>query len=373
MLPCLDEADSVGLCVEEARAALSDAGLEGEVVVVDNGSEDDSAKVAAAAGARVVEEAQSGYGAALRAGFDAATGDVVVMADADNTYPLHRIPDLVAPVIAGDADMVVGARLDQATRRTMPFLHRFVGTPVLTFLVARACGRRLVSDSQSGFRAFRRSALDDLDLQSTGMELASEMLIRAAGAGLRVSEVDTGYRERIGESKLNTLSDGWRHLQLILLLAPDMLLLGPGVALFLVGVALSIVALVSPSGVEVGSVEWQPVFFSTIATVLGMQAVLAGAVLANRSSLARGSVHRRFAFVGRRAFPGQCLGLGLLTVVAGLGIDFVLFLRWVNGTEPPTTRSLGAAALAQTLLLLGGTLASFGLVGRFLYLRDARG
>ncbi len=235
VLPCLNEAESVGACVTAAKAALAGAGISGEVVVVDNGSTDGSPELAADAGARLVRESQRGYGSALRAGFAAARGEIVVMADADLTYDFAKIPDLLAPIQAGHADMVLGSRLGGATRQTMPFLHRFVGTPAITFLTARACGRRVVRDSQSGYRAFRRDAVAELDLQATGMELATEMLIRAARGGLRIAEVETGYGPRVGESKLSTFSDGWRHLQLVLLLAPDLLLVGPGLALFGLG------------------------------------------------------------------------------------------------------------------------------------------
>jgi len=215
VLPCLNEAGSVGQCVKEGIDAMTAAGLNGEVVVVDNGSIDGSSAIAQVAGARVVVEEQPGYGSALRAGFAAASGPVAVMADADFTYDLSRVPDLVGPVLADEADLVLGCRLDGATRATMPLLHRFLGTPVITFPVARACGGRVVRDSQSGFRAFNRKRMQAMNLQSTGMELASEMLIRAARAGLRIREVQTGYRPRIGESKLDTFSDGWRHIQLI--------------------------------------------------------------------------------------------------------------------------------------------------------------
>ncbi|HUF83905.1 MAG TPA: glycosyltransferase family 2 protein [Acidimicrobiia bacterium] len=366
VLPCLDEAESVGQCVREAREALASAGLVGEVVVVDNGSSDGSSDIAGEAGARVVHETQRGYGAALRAGFAAARGDVVVMADADFTYDLGRIPDLVAPVVRDEADLVIGGRLDGATRRTMPFLHRFVGTPVLTFLVGRACGGRVVDDSQSGFRAFRRERVAELELRSTGMELASEMLIRAVRAGLRVKEVPAGYRERVGTSKLSTFSDGWRHLQLILALAPDLLLVGPGAAALIVGIGLSVLGFVSPSGVDVGSLHWQPVFFSGITIVLGLQALLAGAVLAYRSSLVRGSVHRRFEFVGRPGFPGACLAGGVVALLLGLGLDAVLFLGWVQGEASPPVRGLEVASLAQSLIIAGATLASFGVVSRYI-------
>ena len=366
VLPCFNEADSVGLCVKEARDALAGAGIVGEVVVVDNGSADGSGEVAEAAGARVVHEARRGYGSALRAGFAAAEGDVIVMADADSTYDLTKVPDLVAPIQRDAADLVLGGRLDAATRRTMPFLHRFVGTPALTFLVARACGGKVVNDSQSGFRAFRRDKLASLDVRSTGMELASEMLIRAARAGLRVMEVPAGYRERIGQSKLNAFGDGWRHLQLILLLAPDLLLIGPGAVLVLFGAVFAALGFLRPSGDEVGSQRWQPVFFSGIAIVLGTQALLAGAVLANRSSVASGAIRERFAFAGRPGFPGRCLAAGLGAIAAGLAIDFVLFIIWVQDNPQPS-RGQALAALAHSLLIVGGTLASFGVVSRYLF------
>jgi glycosyltransferase involved in cell wall biosynthesis len=361
VLPCLNEVDSVGLCVAEARNALREAGIEHEVVVVDNGSVDGSAEAARAAGARVVDEERPGYGSALLAGFAAAREDVVVMADADFTYDFRRLPDLVRPVLHDEADLVVGGRLDQATRRTMPLLHRYVGTPVLTYFVARACGRRLVSDSQSGFRAFRRDLLDRLRLQSTGMELASEMLIRAAQAGLRVQEVPTGYRERIGASKLSTFSDGLRHLQLIVLLAPDIVLLGPGLVLLALGLVFTALGLAVPRGIEVGSLRWQPVFFAGIALVIGVQAVLAAAILAHRSSVAAGAVKLRFAFVSSPRFHTWCMAGGSVAVAAGLLIDALLFLRWLGGD---TARDIGVTSVAQSLIIVGSTLAIFGLMAR---------
>jgi glycosyltransferase involved in cell wall biosynthesis len=372
ILPCLNEEESVGLCVEEARLALADAGLDGEVVVVDNGSTDNSAVVAANAGARVIAESNPGYGSALRAGFDAAKGSVLVMADADFTYELSRIPELVAPVIEGRADLVLGSRLDSATLKTMPALHRFVGTPMLTFLTARACGRRVVTDSQSGFRAFRADVLPRMALTSTGMELASEMLISSARSGLRIEEIKMGYRPRIGQSKLSTWSDGWRHLQLIFMLAPDLLLITPGLVLLVLGLAALIEAFVNPVGIAVGSVVWQPVFFSGIALVLGMQALLAGAVLAHASSVSRSGLVRRFQFVGDARFTIRCLAAGVTMIVAGLAINLSLFLLWLGRSNQSSTSHFGLASLSQSLVIVGGTLASFGIVSRFLQARSAR-
>ena len=365
VLPCLDEVESVGACTREALEALDSVGLRGEVIVVDNGSEDGSPDVAAAAGARVIHEEQRGYGSALRAGFDAARNEIVVMADADLTYPLDKIGKLVDPVAKGHADLVLGCRLDEATRHTMPFLHRYVGTPAITFLTARACGRRVVTDSQSGFRAFRRDQLPAMQLQGTGMELATEMLIRSSRAGLRIDEVQTGYRPRVGESKLDTWGDGWRHLRLILMLAPEILLIGPGLLLTVLGLVMLLMAFVSPEGVEVGSLRWQPVFFSGIALVLGVQALLAGVVLAHNSSIVTGRDVSRYQFVGKESFPRRCVYLGGFMIVGGLVVNILLFAGWLQGDDSPPVRGFGVASLAQSLIIVGGTLISFGLVRYF--------
>jgi glycosyltransferase involved in cell wall biosynthesis len=370
VLPCLNEAGSVAACVREALDAMEAAGLPGEVVVVDNGSTDGSQALAAGAGARVVAERRRGYGSALQAGIVAAEGEVVVMADADQTYPLDQLPRLVRPVLAGDADLVLGSRMGEAGHAGMPFLHRFLGTPVLSFLISRAAGRRIVGDSQSGFRAFRRDRMLELGVTSTGMEFASEMLIRAARAAWRIDEVPTGYRVRVGESKLSTFSDGWRHLQLILLLAPELLLVGPGAALVAIGALLSVIGFLRPSGLIVGSLRWQPVFFSSICLVLGTQALLAGMVAAYRSSVATRATRQRFAVVGRPGFPNGCFALGGVVLLVGLALDAWLFFRWLGGGATPPTGSLEIAALAQSLLMVGGTLASFGIVIRFVLRRS---
>jgi glycosyltransferase involved in cell wall biosynthesis len=372
VLPCLNEEESVGLCVKESLDAMDAGGLSGEVIVVDNGSTDASVEVACAAGARVVHEPRHGYGSALLAGFDAAMGEVVVMADADFTYELERIPDLVAPVVEGRCDLVLGSRLDSATRGTMPLGHRFIGTPTLTFLTARACGRRVATDSQSGFRAFRRDALPTMGLTSTGMEFASEMLILSARAGLRIEEIQTTYRPRIGESKLATWSDGWRHLSLIFLLAPDLLLIGPALVLLALGLAMLFLSFFQPGGVEIGSFIWQPVFFSGIALVLGTQALLAGMVLAHNSSVARSGIERRFAFVGKPAFPRWCVIGGLILVVAGLAINVILFTMWLGHGHQTALSHFGLASLSQSLVITGGTLISFGVISRFLRARARR-
>ncbi|MEY2567125.1 MAG: hypothetical protein QOE35_1654 [Actinomycetota bacterium] len=360
VLPCLDEAASVGRCVQEARLALADAGLVGEVIVADNGSADGSADAARAAGAVVVDVPERGYGCAVHGGMAAARGEIIVMADADSTYDLSRLTQLIEPIRHDDADLVLGSRLGDSTRGAMPPLHRYLGTPILTFLLRRSARGLLIADSQTGYRALRRDALERLQLRSLGMELASEMLIRAAQAGLRIIEVDVGYRPRVGPSKLEPFSDARRHLRLIVLLAPHLLLTGPGAALLGLGVVLTTVSLVAPAGIQIGSLHWQPVFFFTISMVLGVQAVLAGTVIAHHSPLVAPDTARHFAFVAHPGFARAAFVGGIACAGAGAGLDLWLFLAWTHHDE--VGRSVEWAGLAQAFLIIGPNLAAFGLL-----------
>lgn len=365
VLPCLNEEASVGLCIQEAMQALANAGLSGEVVVVDNGSSDRSASIATFAGARVVTERRAGYGHALRAGIQAARGTVVIMADADCTYDLSRVGDLARPVLEGDVDMVLGGRLEASTRETMPLLHRFVGTPVLTFLNARACGGLPVRDSQSGYRAFRREDALGLNLRTTGMEFASELLIRGAREGWQIREISIPYRPRIGDSKLRTLQDGWRHLRLIVLLAPDLALIWPGIFLLMLGVGLSAWGLVSGDRLALGSWHWQPVFFASVAIVLGVDSLFAGVIIANRCSALSPTVRRRFRTTEHPRFPKHCTRGGCLVAVIGVALDIALAAAHPAASSP-SDRGLVLAGLAQTLIIVGTTIAGFGAISPLL-------
>ena len=284
VLPCLNEEKGVGVCVRTALDVFRDADINGEVIVVDNGSKDRSIEVAKEAGARVLSQTQPGYGAALRTGISAATSPIVIMADADGTYELQAIPRLIQPILDGTADLVLGARLEDASSATMPFLHRYLGTPTLSWLVRRAAGGINVSDSQSGFRAFRREAINDLNLTAVGMEFASEMLVCAGWAKLRISEVPTKYAERIGESKLETFSDGLRHLRQLLLLAPDVFAILPGSGL----IALSIALWIFSGGAihdlsRPGSLGWFLIFLAQTGLIIGSLTWIAGVLLRHRA------------------------------------------------------------------------------------------
>ena len=210
VIPCLNEAENIEACVTAARAALERMDVEAEVVVADNDSEDDSARLAEEAGARVVVEKRRGYGSAYLAGFAASRGRYIVMADADLTYDFGEIPRFVAALEDG-AQMVIGDRMDNIQPGAMPWLHRYVGNPVLTGLL-NLFFRTGVNDAHCGMRALRRDVLPRLDLRTTGMEFASEMVIRASKEHLKIAEFPIEYRPRGGESKLSSFRDGWRSL-----------------------------------------------------------------------------------------------------------------------------------------------------------------
>jgi len=365
LLPCLDEAPSVAACVREAQEGLARAGLSGEVLVVDNGSTDGSAELARQAGARVVAEEQRGYGSALAKGITAAWGAIIVMADADGTYDLTRLDELTTPVLDGTADLVIASRFGRLRRGSMPLLHRLVGTPVISFALRRACRGLRIRDSQSGYRAFKTERVRALGLQARGMEFASEMLIRASQEGLRIIERPLGYRPRVGRSKLAAVADGWRHLQLILLLAPQLLLFWPGVVLLTLGLALSVLSLLYPVGFALGALHWQPVFLAPILVVLGTMGALAGAVVAYHSTLTSPRAVARFAAVGDRRFTGGCITAGAVALLGGLVLEIVLFAFWVGDGSAPS-RALALAGIAQALVIAGVVMSVFGVLYRIL-------
>jgi glycosyltransferase involved in cell wall biosynthesis len=235
VIPCLNEAENIVQCVTRSLEVLEEHRISGEVVVADNGSEDGSAALAEAAGAKVVHEPRRGYGRAYLAGFAAARGEYIIMVDADLTYDFQEIPRFVSELDAG-AELVMGNRMENIQPGAMPWMNRYIGNPVLSGFL-KMLYRTPVQDAHCGMRAVSRAALPKLDLRSDGMEFASEMVIRASKAGLKVSEFPIALHPRGGESKLNPFSDGWRHIRLMLLYNPNFLFLLPGFLVALAGVA----------------------------------------------------------------------------------------------------------------------------------------
>ena len=358
VMPCLNEAETVATCVKKAWSWLASAGIPGEVLVVDNGSTDSSPELAAAAGAHVIHETQRGYGHAYLRGMSEASGEVIVMGDADDTYDFERLDDLIRPLDEG-YDLVLGNRFTGGIRPgAMPWAHRYIGSPIINLIIRRFIGIR-VGDSQSGLRAFTRRAYDRLRLQSGGMEFASEMIVNAAREGLRVTEVPAPYNARLGDSKLNTVRDGWRHLRFLLLAAPNFLFVLPGLALLGMGLAVIGVSFLAPAGIEVGSLRWQPVFAGSILLAIGANALLFG-LITKTSRVRRGMLHEDRSVRFFRRFFRLELVLALAAGLIAIGgvVDLVLLFVWATGSR--LELGLQLAALAQSLIVVGANLGMGG-------------
>jgi Glycosyl transferase family 2 len=254
VMPCLNEAETVATCVRKAVRFIADNGIDGEVVVADNGSTDGSRQLAADAGARVVPIAERGYGNALMGGIIAARGEYVIMGDADDSYDFTNLMPFVTELRQG-YDLVMGNRFKGGIAPgAMPPLHRYLGTPVLSF-IGRLFFRSSIGDFNCGLRGFRRDSAIALGLQATGMEFASEMIVRAALAKQKISEVPTTLAKdgRSRPPHLNTWRDGWRHLRFLLLFSPRWLFFVPGLVLLILGLGLG--AAVATGPVTIGGVS----------------------------------------------------------------------------------------------------------------------
>ena len=358
VMPCLNEESTVGVCVEKAVRWLGESGVPGEVLVIDNGSTDRSVEIAQSAGARVIHERRRGYGQAYLRGFAEARSDYIVMGDSDDTYDFSNLGPLLAPLDKG-ADMVLGNRFSGGIANgAMPWAHRYIGSPIINSVIRLFFGTR-IGDSQSGFRAFRREAVAAMGLRSSGMELASEMIVNASRAGLAITEVPAPYAIRLGESKLNTVRDGWRHLRFLLLAAPDFLFTLPGTIAVLLGILATGIMLAAPEGVALGPLTWRPVFAGTLLLAIGVNAVLFG-VIAKLYGVAHGLLHEdRWVRLYRSAFRLEwVLALGALLFVGGLILEMALFGAWT--TSAVSVQGLQYAALAQTLMIVGAEVALGG-------------
>lgn len=266
VIPTKNEEKSVGICIEKIKKMFDEYQINGEIIVADN-STDDTPDIAKGLGAKVVTPDELGYGNAYRFGFAYASGNYIVMGDADLTYDFADIPRLLEPLRRGEADFVIGSRFKGEIKKgAMLWHHQYIGNPILTWIFNRAY-KSNISDAHSGFRAFTRSAYEKMrvNFHTTGMEFASEMIELAIMNKLRIYEIAIIYYPREGESTLHSFSDGWRHLKYILLRAPTLLFLIPGFIIFIVGVLLVFLI-------------WAP--FNLWSTGLGINSMILGCLLA---------------------------------------------------------------------------------------------
>jgi glycosyltransferase involved in cell wall biosynthesis len=360
VMPCLNEAETLAACIEKAREGLRAAGVEGEIIVADNGSTDGSTEVARGLGVRIVEVANRGYGSTLMGGIAAARGRWIVMGDADDSYDFREIPRFLAKLTEG-AELVQGCRLPSGGGRVMPgampTLHRWWGNPMFSRM-ARAWFGAPIHDIHCGLRAFSRDLIERLDLRCTGMEFASEMVIKATLSGARIAETPItlhpdGRRSRARH--LRTFRDGWRHLRFFLLYSPRWLFLVPGLLLLLAGLAGYLIAL---PGVRVRNIEFDvhTLLIASLFLTLGYQALLFAVltkVFAIREHMlpADPRVLRLFRFVNLE----RGLTVGAITLAVGVGLLLVAIYDWLSaGFGPLDYRA------TMRLVIPGVTLAALG-------------
>ncbi len=274
VMPCLNEAETLADCILQAQTAMEANGIAGEIIVADNGSTDGSQEIAASLGARVVDVPRKGYGSALMGGIAAARGRHIIMGDADGSYDFGHIPRILQE-LRGGADLVMGNRFRGGIEEgAMPLLHKYLGNPVLT-CIGKLFFKSTCGDFHCGLRGFSKSAYERMDLRTTGMEFASEMVVKASLFRMRVVEVPTTLSPdgRSRSPHLRTWRDGWRHLRFMLLYSPRWLYLYPGVLLMLVGLTTGVALLPGPRYIGGVSFDVHTLLYAAFAILLGFQAV----------------------------------------------------------------------------------------------------
>jgi hypothetical protein len=357
LMPCLNEAETVATCVRKARGFLERARINGEVLVADNGSSDGSPELAREAGARVVCIAKKGYGSALQGGIEAATGKYVIMADADDSYDFSQLDSFVDGLRAGHT-LVIGHRFRGGIRPgAMPFLHRYVGNPLLSF-AGRLFFASRIGDFHCGLRGVDRAATMQLGLRAPGMEFASEMIVKATLAGWRIAEVPTVLSPdgRSRPPHLRSWRDGWRHLRFLLMMSPRWLMLYPGACLIAMGVAAELAILHGPIIIGGVGFDIHTMLYAAGATILGVQlllfSILARTVGVIKNLLPMTPTLSRFL----RIFTlERGIVLGVLLGLGGFGLAVYSVEGWAHARlEALDPATMMRVAIPSVTLMLAG-------------------
>lgn len=356
VIPCLNESKTLPIVIAKSLASIKRLNVRGEVVVADNGSTDDSVAIAEKAGARVVHCPDKGYGNALRCGFTNAKGKFLIMGDADDSYNFSEIDDLVTYLREG-YDLVIGTRLKgRIEKGAMPFLHRYVGTPILTRVLNILFGTR-ITDCNCGMRGIKKSVIEKMALESPGMEFASEMIIRAGVMKIAIKEIPiTLYKDKRDVAPhLHTWRDGWRHLKYMLLFSPTYLFMMPGLFLFLLGTLFMLPAF----GVVLGFSS-EVIYFHR--TLLGSLLIIVGYQLINIGVYAKAISYVRYVelqeylpFIVRfyRLFNlEKGFVTGVVIAVIGVAIDVMIFVEWSQSGFGALNKA-GELSVASTFIIIG--------------------
>ena len=372
LMPCLNEAETLALCINKANAWIAHSGIQAEVVIADNGSTDGSQAIAESLGARVIPVQQRGYGSALFHGCMAAKGEWIVMGDSDDSYDFSNLDPFIEKLREG-YDLVMGNRfLGGIAPGAMPWKNRYIGNPILTW-VGRVLFKCPAKDFHCGLRGFRKDAFLRMDLRTTGMEFASEMVIKANLFGMRIAEVPTTL-SKDGRSRpphLLPWRDGWRHLRFMLLFSPRWLFFIPGIILFLIS-SVSYAALLS-GPVQFGSVifDVHTLFFAEAGMVLGFLATTLGVVI-RMFGMREGLLQEHSLLEKLRASPLLEVGgiAGILMMLGGVFFGFDALMAWgaVNFSSLSPGALLRTISFSTMLFMLGGITLLASLIMGFLAL-----
>jgi glycosyltransferase involved in cell wall biosynthesis len=370
LMPCLNEAETIAICVRKASNFLVRSGIKGEVIVADNGSTDGSPGLAIASGARVVSIADKGYGNALIGGIGAAQGRFVIMADADDSYDFSELGSLVESLRSGNM-IVIGNRFRGGIRSgAMPFLHRFFGNPLLS-LMGRMFFSSAIGDFHCGLRGIDRAAALTLGLRAPGMEFASEMIVKATLAGWRIAEVPTTLSPtgRSRRPHLRSWRDGWRHLRFLLMMSPRWLMLYPGISLLAIGIAVQIAIARGPMVLSGIGFDIHTMLYAGGAVILGMQLVLFS-VLARAIGVLKNVLPMRPTFSRfLRVFTlERGILLGLLLAGCGLGLAAYSVTTWAQAhlAALDPTVVMRVAIPSVTLMITGAEIIFSSFLLRFI-------
>ena len=357
LMPCLNEAETLAGCIDVAQKFLRSRGIDGEVLIADNGSTDGSTQIAEAHGARVVHVPVKGYGAALIQGTRSARGRYVVMGDSDGSYDFGALDPYIERLRAG-SDLVIGNRFKGGIARgAMPFLHKYLGNPVLSYL-GRLFFSIPVGDFHCGLRGYRRDRMNTLGLRSRGMEFASEMVVRSALAGYAIAEVPTTLSPdgRSRPPHLRTWRDGYRHLRFLLMLSPRWLFLYPGLVLFGVGAIVQTSILTGPVGLGPVALDIHTMLYGAGAMIIGLQMTLFS-LFVKVSGVANGVLRRSEAFgrfVSHFSVERGCV-LGALLFVAGVGMAAYSLSVWMStGLTDLEPRQVMRIAIPSLSMMVAG-------------------
>lgn len=354
VMPCLNEEETIGKCIEKCSRVFKEKGIRGEVVVSDNGSTDRSIDIARSLGARVVHQPEKGYGNAYRKGIEEANGRYIVMGDSDDTYDFSEIDKFIRPLRDG-YDFVIGSRFKGTILPgAMPWPNRYIGNPILSGML-KLFFHTDISDSHCGLRSFTKEAYKKMNLKTSGMEFASEMVINSLRAKLKTLEIPITYHARLGESKLNSFRDAWRHIRFMLLYSPSYLFLLPGMFMLAIG-------LLTQIGIITGSLKMFGHVFDAHFMVLGSILSILGFQIVNLGLYAKTySFSEHFEELEENKLVGnfyrhfrleQGIILGLIMFLVGFGIDLSILIKWIRSDFGPLYE-MKMALFSLTLIVLG--------------------